>query len=174
MTTLQRLRCLALFIAITIAMPLVATATPPSDADVNRLLSVSRMQAIHDSMIPQLETMEEKQFDQMAAKHTLSTEEKAKMVQILERSKQRIRKAMSWSELEPVYIDLYKHSFSREDVLAMTKFYESSAGQSLLDKTPVLMQNLMVAIQKKMAPLTDDLMQDLEKIDNAPKQDHKK
>ncbi len=89
MTTLQRLRCLALFIA----MPLVATATPPSDADVNRLLSVSRMQAIHDSMIPQLETMEEKQFDQMAAKHTLSTEEKAKMVQILERSKQRIRKA---------------------------------------------------------------------------------
>ncbi|WNY20132.1 DUF2059 domain-containing protein [Xylella fastidiosa] len=159
---------------MTIAMPLVATATPPNDADVNRLLSVSRMQAIHDSMIPQLETMEEKQFDQMAAKHTLSTEEKAKMVQILERSKQRIRKAMSWSELEPVYIDLYKHSFSREDVLAMTKFYESSAGQSLLDKTPVLMQNLMVTIQKKMAPLTDDLMQDLEKIDNVPKQDHKK
>lgn len=78
MTTLQRLRCLALFIAMTIAMPLVSTATPPSDADVNRLLSVSRTQAIHDSMIPQLEAMEEKQFDKMAAKHTLSTEEKQK------------------------------------------------------------------------------------------------
>ncbi|ARO69610.1 hypothetical protein B9J09_00865 [Xylella fastidiosa subsp. pauca] len=173
MVTLHSLRCLALF--ITMAMPLVAIAAPPSDADVNRLLSVSRMQAIHDSMVPQLEAMEEKQFDQMAAKHTLSTEEKAKMAQILERSKQRIRKALSWSEVEPVYIDLYKHNFSREDVLAMIKFYESPAGQNLLDKTPVLMENLLVAIQKKVAPLTDDLLQDLEKSDNAPKKkDHKK
>ncbi len=40
----------------------------------------------------------------------------------------------------------------------MAEFYESPAGQALLNKTPTLMQNLMIAIQKKMAPLMDDLL----------------
>ena len=65
-----------------------------------------------------------------------------------------------------MYVDLYKKSFSKEDVLAMAEFYESSAGQSLLDKTPALMQNVMVAIQEKMQPLFVDLHKDLEAIMN--------
>ena len=33
----------------------------------------------------------------------------------------------------------------------MAEFYESAAGQSLLDKTPALMQNVVVAIQARTA-----------------------
>ncbi|AXI82629.1 DUF2059 domain-containing protein [Xylella taiwanensis] len=173
MPTFHRLRCFTLFIAMSMAMPL-ATAAPPSDADVNRLLSASRAQSVLDSMLPQIEAMQQKQFDQIAAGHTLNTAQKAKLAQIHERTKQAIRKTLSWSELQPLYTDLYKRSFSREDVIAMAEFYESPAGQTLLDKTPALMQNLMVAIQKKMAPLMDDLLQDFDQIANTPKQDHRK
>ena len=92
----------------------------------------------------------------------------ALLQRIQDRTRQTVRKALSWSELRPMYVDLYKRSFSREDVIAMAEFYESSAGQSLLDKTPALTQNLMGAIQQKMLPLFTDLQKDLEQIVNTP------
>ncbi|WP_251268746.1 DUF2059 domain-containing protein, partial [Enterobacter hormaechei] len=80
------------------------------------------------------------------------------------RTSQTLRQALSWQQLRPMYVDLYKKTFSKEDVLAMAEFYESAAGQSLLDKTPALMQNVMVAIQARMQPLFADLQKDLEAI----------
>ncbi|WP_179453387.1 DUF2059 domain-containing protein [Xanthomonas cannabis] len=145
-----------------------ALAQAPSDADVNRLLAASRAQTMLDTMLPQIEAMQQQQFAQLTAQRQLSGDQQAQLQRIQERTRQTVRKALSWSELRPMYVDIYKRSFSREDVLAMAEFYESSAGQSLLDKTPALTQNLMGAIQQKMLPLFADLQKDLEKIVNEP------
>jgi len=51
-------------------------------------------------------------------------------------------------------------------VVAMAEFYESSAGQGLLDKTPGLMQEVMVAMQARMQPLMADLASDIDRIVN--------
>ncbi|WP_140725087.1 DUF2059 domain-containing protein [Pseudomonas sp. Hp2] len=158
---------LCLAVALAAAAPL-ALAAAPSDADVNRLLSASRAQNMLDTMLPQIEAMQQQQFDQLAAQHPLTAEQKDKLARIQARTRETLRQALSWSQMRPMYVDLYKKSFSREDVLAMAEFYESPAGQSLLDKTPALMQNLMVAIQQKMMPLFADLQRDLEAIANEP------
>ncbi|KAB7769759.1 DUF2059 domain-containing protein [Xanthomonas maliensis] len=157
-----RLGLLALLIAPS------AFAQPPSDAEINRLLAASRAQTMLDTMLPQIEAMQQQQFAQLTAQRSLDAQQQAQLQRIQERTRQTIRKALSWSELRPMYVDLYKRSFSREDVLAMAEFYESSAGQSLLDKTPALTQNLMVAIQQRMLPLFADLQKDLEQIVNTP------
>ncbi len=143
-------------------------AQAPSDADVNRLLAASRAQNMLDSMLPQIEAMQQQQFAQLTAERPLSDAQRAQLERIQARTRETLRKALSWSEMRPMYLDLYKRSFSREDVIAMAEFYESPAGQSLLDKTPALMQNLMVAIQQKMVPLFADLQKDLEQIVNEP------
>jgi len=75
---------------------------------------------------------------------------------------------LSWQEMRPLYVNLYKQLFSKQDVLAMAEFYESPAGQSMLDKTPQLMQNLMGAIQQNITPLFADLQKDLEQTVNTP------
>ena len=108
--------------------------------------------------------MQAQQFAQIGEKQSLTAEQKAGLQRIQQRTSQTLRQALAWSQMRPMYVDLYKQSFSKEDVLAMAEFYESPAGQSLLDKTPALMQNLMVAIQQKMTPLMADLQKDLEKI----------
>ncbi len=144
-----------------------AWATPATDADVNRLLAASRAQNMLDAMLPQMEAMQAQQFAQfaqIAERQSLTPEQKAGLQRIQQRTSQTLRQALAWSQMRPMYVDLYKQSFSKEDVLAMAEFYESPAGQSLLDKTPTLMQNLMVAIQQKMTPLMADLQKDLEKI----------
>ncbi|WDJ77175.1 DUF2059 domain-containing protein [Xanthomonas campestris] len=156
-----------LLVLLALAAP-VACAQAPSDADVNRLLAASRAQTMLDTMLPQIEAMQQQQFAQLTAQRQLDADQQALLQRIQDRTRQTVRKALSWSELRPMYVDLYKRSFSREDVIAMAEFYESSAGQSLLDKTPALTQNLMGAIQQKMLPLFTDLQKDLEQIVNTP------
>jgi len=145
-----------------------ALAEPPSDGDVNRLLSASRAQNMLDSMLPQIEAMQRQQFAQLTAQHPLDAAQQQKVQQIQERTQATVRKALSWQEMRPLYVNLYKQSFSKQDVLAMAEFYESPAGQSMLDKTPQLMQNLMGAIQQKITPLFVDLQKDLEQTVNTP------
>ena len=145
-----------------------ALAEPPSDGDVNRLLSASRAQNMLDSMLPQIEAMQRQQFAQLTAQRPLDAAQQQKVQQIQERTQATVRKALSWQEMRPLYVNLYKQSFSKQDVLAMAEFYESPAGQSMLDKTPQLMQNLMGAIQQKITPLFVDLQKDLEQTVNTP------
>jgi hypothetical protein len=163
--------CTRLLLAASLALASTAPAwaAPATDADVNRLLAASRAQNMLDAMLPQMEAMQAQQFAEIAQKQSLTPEQKAGLQRIQQRTSQTLRQALAWSQMRPMYVDLYKQSFSKEDVLAMAEFYESPAGQSLLDKTPALMQNLMVAIQQKMTPLMADLQKDLEKINSEVK-----
>ena len=146
------------------SLAVAAHAEPPSDADVNRLLAASRAQTMLDSMLPQLEQMQREQFAQVAKARSLTQAQQAQLQKVQERTRETLAQALSWSQMRPMYVDLYKRTFSREDVLAMAEFYESPAGQSLLDKTPLLMRNVMGAIQQKMTPLMAGLQKDLEQI----------
>ncbi|HYG07564.1 MAG TPA: DUF2059 domain-containing protein [Stenotrophomonas sp.] len=165
MTVRQRvLPMRGLLAALLLGLALAAHAEPPSDGDVNRLLAASRAQTMLDSMLPQLEQMQRQQFAQVAAGRTLTAAQQAQLQKLQERTRQTLTQALSWSQMRPLYVDLYKRTFSREDVIAMAEFYESPAGQSLLDKTPLLMRNVMGAIQQKMTPMMADLQKDLDQI----------
>ncbi len=146
--------CLALCAA-------TALAAPPTDADIERLLKASRAESMLNAILPQMEEMQRQQFEQITSGKDLSAEQKAEVERIQSRTNQIVRKALSWNEMRPLYIDVYKQTFSSEDVKAMAKFYESPAGKNLLDKTPALMQNLMGAIQKKIIPMMEELQTEL-------------
>lgn len=163
-----RLRRLLLATSLLLVSITPALAAAPTDGDINRLLAASRAQNMLDSMLPQMEAMQAQQFAQLTRDQSLTPEQQARVQRIQQRTSQTIREALSWSQMRPMYVELYKQSFTKEDVLAMAEFYESPAGQSLLDKTPALMQNLMVAIQQKMGPLLTNLQKDLEQIVNEP------
>jgi len=165
-TSVRRLipRWRGMVLALLASLAVVAHAEPPSDADINRLLAASRAQTMLDSMLPQLEQMQREQFAQVAAGRALTPAQQAQLQKVQERTRQTLAQALSWSQMRPMYVDLYKRTFSREDVIAMAEFYESPAGQSLLDKTPLLMRNVMGAIQQKMTPLMAGLQKDLDQI----------
>ncbi|EKU26699.1 hypothetical protein XTGART2_0229 [Xanthomonas translucens pv. graminis] len=55
-----------------------ALAEPPSDGDINRLLSASRAQNMLDSMLPQIEAMQRQQFAQLTAQRPLDAAQQRK------------------------------------------------------------------------------------------------
>ena len=145
----------------------VALAAEPTDADIEKLLQASRAESMLNAIIPQMETMQRQQFDQLMAGKEMSPEQRAEADRIMAKTNEIMRKALSWQEMRPLYVDVYKKTFTREDVRAITKFYESPAGRSLLDKTPALMQNLMGAIQQKMVPMMEELQAEIQNVTPA-------
>lgn len=161
------LRRVALVLVLLCA-PAAALAAAPTDGDINRLLSASRAQTMIDTMLPQILQMQQQQIDQFLSQRNLDARQQDQVRKIQARSIEAVKEALSWQELRPMYVDLYKKTFTREEVLAMAEFYESPAGQGLLDKTPALMQNVMVAMQGRMQTLMHGLADDIEKIVAEP------
>lgn len=141
-----------------------AFAAPPTDADIERLLKASRAESMLGAILPQMEAMQRQQFEQLTQDKQLSAEQKAEIDRIQARTSEIVRKALAWEEMRPVYVDVYKKTFTSEEVKAIAKFYESPAGNNLLDKTPALMQNLMAAVQQKMVPMLEELQTELKAV----------
>src|SRR5690606_1666878 len=77
----------ALLLVLAVAS-LPALAAPPSDGDINRLLSASRAQAMLDSMLPQIEAMQRQQFEQITRQRQLDPQQQEQLQRIQARTAQ--------------------------------------------------------------------------------------
>lgn len=145
-----------------------ALAREPTDEEIERLLTASRAQSMLAGIQPQVEAMQREQFAQLTQGKTLSPEQQAEIDQIQLKTSNIVRQALAWDSMRPVYLDVYRKTFDDDDVKAMTRFYESRAGQHLLDRTPVMMQTLMVAIQQKMIPQLEALQAEVKTVSAEP------
>ena len=119
-------------------------------------------------VVPQMEAVQQQEFDKHFAGKEMTEEQKAEVARIQAKTQEIVRKALSWEEMRPVYLDVYKKTYTREDVRAISKFYESAAGQRMLDKNPALMQNIMTAVQQKMVPMLEELQAEIRNIPVTP------
>lgn len=69
------------------------------------------------------------------------------------------KEEMSWDKMEPLFVDVYKKSFSQSDVDGMIQFYKTPAGQSVVKKMPLVMQNSMQVMQQRMSTVMPKIMQ---------------
>lgn len=150
-----------LMVASAALVPAPANAQGVDDARIDRLLEVTRARQLIDSMLPQLEASQQQMFEQLTAGRTVDADQQVSMERIRARSNASMRQVLAWDNLEPIYRDLYRETFSAEDVDAMLAFYESPTGQRVLDKMPLLMEKSMVAMQRIVVPLLQQLEQDI-------------
>ncbi|WP_334179060.1 DUF2059 domain-containing protein [Pseudoxanthomonas sp.] len=155
-----------LLLALALAGP--AFAAEPTDADIDRLLTASRAESLLAGVVPQMEAVQQQEFDKHFAGKEMTDEQKAEVARIQAKTQDIVRKALSWEEMRPVYLDVYKKTYTRDDVRAITKFYESAAGKRMLDKSPALMQNIMAAVQQKMVPMLEELQGEIRNIPVTP------
>lgn len=139
-----------------------AIAAPATDQQVDRLMQVMRVEQTLNAVLPQIRASQQQMVNQLTAGKALTDEQRKQLDDVLARSSERIAKMLSWSNMQPVYRDIYRETFSSEDIEAMTAFYGSTAGRNVLDKMPQLMQNSMGAMQKMLVPMLQDLQKDLE------------
>ena len=152
----------ALLLLAPLLAPMLASATPPSDIQVDHLLEVMRAKRTVEAMVPQVQAMQRQMAEQFTAGQPLTPGQREAFDRVLYRSNAQILARVSWNNMQPLYRDIYRRSFSAEDMDAMVDFYGSQAGQTLLDRMPQLMQHTMTAMQQVMAPMLQQMQRDIE------------
>ena len=159
---------LMLLCLLSTALAPAAQAREPTDKEIERLLAASRAQSMLAAIQPQVEAIQRQQFAELTEGKTLTPQQQQEIASIQARTSEIVRQSLAWDQMRPVYLQVYRETFDDDDVKAMTKFYESKAGQHLLDKTPAMMQTLMVAIQQKMIPQLEALQAEVKTVSAEP------
>lgn len=145
-----------------------AQAAPPSTAQIERLLQVMEAQKVIDQMIPAMMQQSNAMLDRQLASTQASDADKARAQRMMAAQESSLREMLAWNNLKPVYVRVYADTLSAEEVLAMTRFYESPEGRSVMQKMPQVIQRTMqemqplaqAAMQKMMAELEAELARD--------------
>ena len=148
--------------------PAPVQAERPADADIDRLLEAMDMDTMLSGMMQQVSQSQEAMVAETFGKD-LSEADRARMQALVAKSQARLRERMSWTALEPIFRKVYAEVFTREEVAAMTAFYDSPTGASILRKSPQAMALSMQEMQPLMQQLMQDLRQDLHETLGAGK-----
>lgn len=70
---------------------------------------------------------------------------------------QAMREEMRWDSLRPLYQQIYRESFTQEEIDGLVAFYRSPVGAAFVDKMPMVMQKSMALMQARMGPMMERL-----------------
>lgn len=153
-----------------------ADAPAASEASIRELLDITESRKLLDSVFPQFEALMHTSMKQALGDRTLSAEEEKTMQRMTTRMLDTMREELSWEQLEPLYIQIYRQSFTQEELNGILEFYKSPAGQAMTRKMPVVMKNSMTAMQERMQPMmariqkaVEETVQEIEADKAAPK-----
>ena len=152
---------------LAVALMASLSATPPAqaaqatEAQVDKLMDTMDMRRTLDDMFVQLDAMSESMGQQFLGED--ATPEQRKMLRdTIAKQQVSMRKVMSWDTLGPIYRSVYTKLFTAEEVEAMTVFYGSDAGRSIMRKMPQAMQLSMEEMQPMMQTMIADMQKTLE------------
>lgn len=147
---------LATVLSLAIAVP--ALAAEPSEASLERLFVVTQVEKLSQSMIQQVNTMLKPAFEQaLNANKDLTPEERARAQEFSEEYGRKmapiLAEELSWSRMKELHLQIYRSSFTQEEIDGLISFYESPAGKAMIEKMPIVMQKSMTAMQQRMGPM---------------------
>ncbi len=157
-----------------------ATAIPadqqPSKEQLAKLFEVMRLREQMQNVMKAVPAMVQQQIkgqiDEMMAKvpdgKPLTADQQVAMDKIMNKYLQQAINIYPVDEMISDMSTLYMHHLSATDVDAFIAFYQSPAGQHLLDAQPAIMQEYMPLVMNRMKErskaLTDDLMKDMAEL----------
>lgn len=157
-----------LIAALVLAAPSYAADAPASEATVREFLAVTKAKDVLDSVWGQID-----QSMDMGIKAALNgqavTPEQQKIIDGMRSKIVAIFKdELAWDKLEPVFLEVYEKSFTQKELEPIIAFYKTPAGQAMVAKMPVVMQNTnaamvgrIQAMMPRIQQMERDMMADL-------------
>lgn len=125
----------------------------PSDASLKQLLEVAQVHKTLDAMTSQMDTMMKNFYQQVTAGQPASPETQ----KIFDKARAEVvsmcKEELTWEKMEPLYLRVYRKSLSQSEVDGMIAFYKTTAGQAVITKMPLILQNTMAEVGQMMGPM---------------------
>jgi hypothetical protein len=144
-------------IALLFCSSTATAAAPASESSIKQLLAVTQVQKLLDGMRVQFDSLMNNAVQQALKGKTPNTRQQEAIENMKNRMVALLQGELAWEKIEPMYLRLYKESFSEEEVDSMLSFYKTPGGQALINKMPGLMQKTMLEVQKMLSGVTPQL-----------------
>ena len=126
-------------------------AAPASDSAIKQLLVVTQAQKLMDGTRAQFDTLMVNVVQQELKGKTPTPQQQQAIEKMRKKIVEVMQAELAWEKIEPLYLRLYKESFTEEEIGGMLAFYKTPAGQAVITKMPVLMQKTMFELQKMVS-----------------------
>jgi hypothetical protein len=148
---LKLLKALALFVALCSAA--AAQESTPSESSIRQLLAVTNAQKLVEGAMGPLDAIVQNSMRQALAGRPITPQVQAMLDEMRGRMVVIFREEMDWRVLEPLYIDIYRKSFTQGEIDGMLAFYDTAAGKAVINKMPTVLQHTIQMVQLRMQPI---------------------
>jgi hypothetical protein len=132
---------------------------PPSDASIRELLDVMQAHKIVDAIITQGDTLGRSAIQQAFNGRPPDAQEQKIMDTQMDKVHVVILSELSWDKISPMYINIYRTTFTQKEVNDMIAFYKSSTGQAVVEKLPMVMQQSTMQMKTHIANIMPQIQQ---------------
>jgi hypothetical protein len=129
------------------------TDQPPSEDSIKELLEIGHVHKLLDSTMTQMDSFMKQTVQQVTQGQSISPEVQKRIEREQAEASSMMKQILDWNKLEPMYVRVYQKSFSQEEVDSLIALYKTPAGQMLLTKVPLVLQNTMTEVQQLMQPV---------------------
>jgi hypothetical protein len=147
------------FLCFAVVTQALAADTPPSEASIRRLMAATDSKKTLDSALTTIDASMNNGLKAALANEPMSEQGQ----QIIDDMRQQltavVKEALTWNDLEPLFIEVYKRSLTQSEVDGMIRFYESEAGKAVVRKMPLIVQNTTQLMQERMKAILPKMMQ---------------
>lgn len=106
-----------------------------------------------DTMYSSMEQVMQQSMKQVVAGRQLSPQQQQVMDKLPAKFVAVMREEFNWANMKPHYVRIYQESFEQEEVDGLIAFYQSPAGQAMVNKMPLVLQKSMSLAQDQMRTL---------------------
>ncbi len=124
----------------------------PTEASIKQLLEAGQAHKLVDTIMAQMDGYMKTAIQQVTQGQQISPQIQKDIDKRISETMSGFKEILDWNKLEPMYVRVYQKSFTQGEVDGMIAFYKTPAGQAVINKMPVFMQNTMNEVQQMMAP----------------------
>ena len=147
---------------------LSATAAPPSDQSIEEMMRVMQVEKMLNQMLTQMEagmqTGMEQGLQQSLQGKTATDAQKAQIAEFQKKLSGILKDDLSFAKMKDVYLQVYRETFTQEEITSIIAFYSSPAGKAMVEKVPVAMQKAGTLMQARIGPMTQKLQAMMEQF----------
>lgn len=132
-------------------------AAPPTDQSIEKMMSVMQVEKMLNQMMTQMEAGMQSGMEQSLQQSLHGTPptpaQKAQADQFQKKLGGILRDELSFAKMKDIYLQVYRETFTQQEIDSIIAFYGSPAGKAMVEKVPVAMQKASTIMQSRMGPL---------------------
>lgn len=136
-------------------------AAPPSDQSVMQMMDALHVEQMVNQMLTQLEEgtkagMQKAMQDSMKGQE-MTPAQRTALDNCTKKMSDGLRAELAYDKVKDVYLQVYRETFTQDEVSSIITFYSSPAGKAMVEKIPQAMQKSGTVMQAKIVPLFERL-----------------